>query len=71
MFMRHTSLQHLLRQQTHLIQALGLYLSDAAYVPSTRDYVLLSDIAHRAEDAHTLCRHLEIEFWNRSRSTDV
>lgn len=67
--MRHLPLSRLLRQQTGIVQELGLYLSDRAHSPHPRDFVLLADISARAADAQLLCRHLEVEFWQRSRKT--
>jgi hypothetical protein len=62
-------LSRLLRQQTSIVQELGLYLSDATHLPHPRDFVLLTDISARAADTQLLCRHLEVEFWQRSRKT--
>jgi hypothetical protein len=65
--MRHIPLDQLLMYQTMIVQELGLYLSDGRYSPRPRDFVLLSDIQHRAQDTHTVCRYLEVEFWKRKR----
>lgn len=67
MAMKHTPFSRLLRQQTHIVQELGLYLSDAAYTPSARDFVLLEDLSARASDTQTLCRHVTNEFWGRRK----
>lgn len=65
--MNHVPLDQLLMHQTFIVQELGLYLNDEKHLPKPREYVLLSDIRARAEDTRTLCRYLEIEFWNRMR----
>ncbi len=65
--MQHIPLDQLLMYQTMIVQELGLYISDGQYTPKTRDFVLLSDITHRAQDTHSVCRYLEVEFWKRKR----
>lgn len=65
--MQHIPLDQLLMYQTLVVQELGLYLSDGRYMPRPRDFVLLSDIQFRSLDIHTICRYLEVEFWQRSR----
>ncbi len=65
--MQHIPLDQLLMYQALIVQELGLYLSDGKYMPRPRDFVLLSDIEHRTQDTHTICRYLEVEFWKRKR----
>lgn len=63
-------LDHLLTHQTLIVQELGLYLSQSLYAPTSRDFVLLCDLQARATDTVAVCRHLEVEFWKRSRKEE-
>jgi hypothetical protein len=67
MKMKHVAFSRLLRQQTAIVQELGLYLSDGQYAPHARDFVLLEDISARAGDVQTLCHHLSNDFWRRRK----
>ena len=64
--MQLTPLEHLLSQQTEVIQQLALYLQHGYYHPSAKDFLLLEDLTQRGMDLVVVCRSVEGECWRRS-----